>query len=602
MTDSNSLPGILDRCGVRRGGRALDIGGAAYKGEESIRYLTDRFDCPVDVVANKADQVAAIVDEFGQQVRMLETEYAADEGAYDVVVISPLLGKLAEVLSDAGWRGERLLKPGGLLITFGIDPAALGAEGYKQPDAEVLDAYRAGFLLQDGKTTVLPPALDHVFELLESTPRKPGVRSYLNWLVLRRRPVLFPVAGRIDVTAGLAQVASDEDLDLIRIGDFDTLLMTASLPAHDARTRRIVETLRLLGRQILCVRDGEAFRISPSPSGFMVVDFADPRPELDRRLRSLGVQPAAGQVERLHDSVRAGRLARLVETLARPGFTIHSEGSVALAAIGAAVARLKAENPGKARHVRWIHDIRWHNRARPECDQLRLPDVVTSANDALNLAVSKACASDKLVTVWDTPRLSDRFTFKGRTLRQRSEIRDVMLICVGAIDSRLSAVLQCLPQLPAVSLVLLGPSPANVVKLLKAQAAELGIEGRLHVAPAPAEDHMLGYIADADAGLVLPDQGADATAQVFTHALAGLPTLVIGEASAATVLAEWPVGVVATEYDTASVLAALGRLLADRTRFVAAIGRRPDMLLKLSWEVQASVLAEIHSQLRAESP
>jgi hypothetical protein len=602
VTDSNSLPGILDRYGVRPDGRALDVGGAAYRGEESVRFLTERFDSPVDVVTRKADQVAAIVEAFGRQVRILETEYAAEEGVYDVVVVSPLLGKLTGVLSDAAWRGERLLRPGGLFITFGIDPAALGAEGYKQPDAEVLDAYRAEFIAQDGKTAVLPPSLDQVFELLESTPRKPGVRSYLNWLVLRRRPVLFQTARPIDVTAGLTRAVNGRDVDVVRSGDFDTLLVMPSLPGDDARARRTAEALVGLGRKILWTRDYETSRVSRAPSGFTRVDFGDPRPELDRRLRSLGVQPEAGQLERLHDSVRAGRLAGLLEMVARPGFVVHSEGSVALAAVGGARSRFNVENPGKARHIRWIHDVRRHSAAALQCDQLRLPDVLTSPNDAVGLAVAKACATDPVVTILDTPRLSDRFAYKGRSLRQRYEIDGVVLICTGAVDSRLSAVLQCLTELPAVSLILLGPSPSNVVKALKAQAAELGVDDRFHVAPAQPEDRLVGYIADADVGVALPDQEADATSQVFTHALAGLPTLVIGPATSASVLAEWHVGELATEHDAASVRAALGRLVGERPRYVAAIGHRPDMLLKLSGEVQASILAGIYARLGAERP
>ncbi len=597
MTDSNSLPDILDRHGVGRGARALDIGGPAYKGEESTRYLTDRLDRPVDVIALKAEQAAVMAEEFGEGIRILANEYAAEEEAYDVVVVSPLLGKLADVLADAAWRGERLLKPGGLFITFGIDPSALGAEGYKQPDAAVIDAYRPGFVGEDGVTSVLPPALDELFELLEAPPRKPGVRSYLTWMVLRRRPVLFPTAARIDVTGGLTRDASGEGLDVLLTGDFDTVLVTPGLPETDPRALRTAETLRALGRKILCVRDDETMRVEQSPSGFTVVGFADPRPELERRLRVLGVQPDEGQLDALHNSIRAGRLSRLIGTLARPGFVVHSEGAVALAAVGDGMSRLKVEHPGKAKQVRWVHDIRRFRQALAQATRLNRPDTVTCASDAVGRAVAQAAPATSPITVWDTPRLADRFVHRGKTLRQKTEIKGDIVVHEGVVDERIMTVLDALPGLPKVHLVLLGAAPGGIVKRLKIKAAVLGVSDRLHVTPAPTEDRLVGYIADADVGLALPDAGSDATARIFTHALAGLPTLVVGEADSAGVLAEWGVGEQADADAPGAVRAALDRILGQRAPYVAAIGRRPDLLLRFCWEVQASVLAQIYNGL-----
>lgn len=597
MTATNALPAILDRHGVGRGALALDIGGPSYRGEESTRFLTDRLDQPVDVVAYKAEQAEAMAGDFGDRVRLLENEDAAEEGAYDLVVVSPVLGKLAEALSDAAWRGERLLKPGGLFITFGIDPAALGADGSKQPDAAVVDAYRAAFIGEDGRSTVLPPALDAVFELLEASPRKPGVRSYLNWLVLRRRPGLSAAAAGIDVTGGLARDVGGDGLDVVLTADFDTLLVTAGLPATDARVLRTGATLVALGRKVLCVRDGEILQVSRSPAGFTEVCFADPRSELNRRLRILGARPDPQRLEALHGSVRAGRLARLMGTLAHPGFVVHSEGGLALAAVAEGLARLGAENTGRARQVRWIHDIRRRAEALARADRLTLPDRLTCASDAIGGGVAKVIGGARPVTVWDTPRLADRFAHRGKTFRQKAEIEGEIVIHIGAVDARMTAVLEALPGLPTAHLVLLAPTPLRIGEALKARAAELGVSDRLHVAPAPAEDRLVGYIADADLGLALPEDGSDATARVFTHVLAGLPTLVIGEAQAAAVLEDWPVGEQAPPGDTEAMQAAIGRMLGGRGRYVAAMGRRPDLLLQLSSEVQATALAEIYADL-----
>lgn len=597
MTDTNSLPGILERYGVGTDARALDIGGAAYKGDESTWHLTARLDRPVDVIAHKPEQADAMADAFGERIRILANEDAADEEAYDLVVVSPVLGRLVEVLSDAAWRGERLLKPGGLFITFGIDPAALGAEGYKQPDSAVTEAYRADFVGEDGATTILPPALDEAFELLESGPRKPGVRSYLTWMVMRRRPALFPTGASPGVTAGLTRDAGAGELDVVLTGDFDTVLVTPGLPEADPRALRTADTLRRLGRKILCVRDGETLQVSQSPAGFTVVEFADPRPELDRRLRVLGARPDDDRLVALHNSIRAGRLSRLFGTLSRPGFVVHSEGVVALAAVGDGLARLKIENPGKARHVRWVHDIRRFRQALSHADRLTEPTVVTAVSEAVGHAIAEAAGIPAPTTVWDTPRLADRFAHRGKTLRQKLDIKGKILVYAGVADARLVPVLEAVAAYPDTHLVLLRGAPGGLLRTLRVKAAVLGVQDRLHVAPAPTEERMIGHIADADVGLALPEEGSDATARIFTHALAGLPSLVVGAATAASVLENWPVGEHAAPDDAAAVKDALVRILADRERYVAAIGRRPDLQLQLSWEVQAAVLGEIYSTL-----
>lgn len=596
MTDTNSLPDILARQGAGPGARALDIGGAAYFGEESTRYLCDRSGQPVDVVAPRSDLADAMLDKFGPRVRILDCEYDAEEGAYDVVVISPTLVRLTDNLRELHWRGQRLVKPGGLLITFGIDPAALGVEGYKQPEPAVLEGYRTDFLDEDGQTLRLSSNLDEVFELAEVVSRKPGVRSYLTWMVLRRRPVLFPIRAAIDVTGGLDRADRSRAPSGSQASEIDTLLVAPGLPTSDQRTRRIHDTLLTLGRKVLCVRDETDAEEGYGPEVPPQAVLTNPRRELERRLHFVGAEPDEAKLAALHVSVRAAQLTRLLEDLIQPGLVIHSAGALALAVVAEGLDRLASVNPGKRRQVRWLHDVRDHEGAADADALLAAADGLTTSGRPAAFKISGPDGPLVPTVLWDSPRLSDRFRYRGKTVRQKTEISAVIITLTGPFDGREGVIVEALQNLSDMHLVLVGSMPAGSLKALRKRAVALGVAERVHLSPAPGLEGLPGFLADADLGVVLADAGCDADAGIFVHALSGIPTVAIGTSD---LLQDWGVGEAAETADPVVVAATVRKVLEDRDRYVRAINRRPDLLLDLSWEVQASRLASLYAQLHA---
>ncbi|MGC2521720.1 MAG: hypothetical protein WA417_03675, partial [Stellaceae bacterium] len=91
----NTIGRIVSRLGLPRNARILDIGGAAYLGSESIDWIVDRTDAPIDVVAVRTDQAQSLQQKYGTQVRVVGSIGELDYSAYDLVVVTPVLRQIA---------------------------------------------------------------------------------------------------------------------------------------------------------------------------------------------------------------------------------------------------------------------------------------------------------------------------------------------------------------------------------------------------------------------------------------------------------------------------------------------------------------------------
>lgn len=600
MSAPNALADILDSLALPAQARVLDIGGAAYKGEESTAYLTEHFASRVDVVASRPDQATEMVARFGKRIRLLANEAEAREGAYDLVVVSPVLGKLVEALLDAGWRGARLLRPGGVIITFGMDPEALGVGGVKQPEPAVATAFQAAFGGHGGGPVTLPPSLAEFYDLLENTPRKPGFRSYLTWTVLRRR---FD-AGPGSIVEGLGEADGREAGRLMHMQDIDTLIVFDPERFEASRTRKFARTFGALGRRLLWVcAGGRGRELTAGPGGGALLRFPDPAAELERRLRLVGLSLDAARREALLGEVLAAQIARLAGHSGVSGLLVASQGRAAFRVVQSGLGRLKARAPGKAAQVQWLHDV-----LDPRIDGVALasprsrqPDAVTAASRP---ARSGSAGAELLP---DLQWLRDRFAYRGKSIRQKAEITGKVLIYSGAGEGAdLARIAGAFAAAPAVQLVALTGRISPEAKALRRAAQAEGADDRLHLLPVMKSADIPGFIAEADVGIIGVDAVGrpepDELLRLSGYLLAGIPVLVPSGGEAAALLSDWPVGVVYEGDEEGALAAAAADALGRRDELAAAIARQPGLQLTLAWDTQASRLREILSRLDARRP
>lgn len=206
--------------------------------------------------------------------------------------------------------------------------------------------------------------------------------------------------------------------------------------------------------------------------------------------------------------------------------------------------------------------------------------------------------------IYNTQRLSDRHKCRGRTLRQRLELTDeTLLVHSGSVrEGRgVEHLVRVLPDFPTVHLALITASRGPFVNSVLNEAKALGVRDRVHMRALMPYDEVVGFIADADAGVIPMDSYGNAELslpnKLFDYLLAGLPVLSSATGALKRLFGEWPVGPMYAPGDDAGLRAALTDLIAHRERYVAAIKARPDLLVKHGWEAQAVKLQQIYHRL-----
>jgi glycosyltransferase involved in cell wall biosynthesis len=623
----NSLPEILQRLRLPRDARVLDVGGPAYRGEETTRYLVEAFDSPIDVVAYKPEQREGMAG-FGKAIRLLDSEVSIEPGTCDLVIISPILARVIETITDATWRATRLLKPGGYLVCFGIESDVIGREGYRQPDPDQAAEFDRLFPRVGHGRRGLPESLAGAFEFVESPIRKPNVQSYLTWFVLRRtagavpEPLQTPlISGTAAgfVTAGLLDDGLDAAVESILERDFDTVMVVDNPVVTDARVMKTAETVSSLGRKLLCIglNREPVLEVVESAGGVPVIQFANPRVEIDRRLRAVGAPMETSLRYELRMAVFAEHLVRVFDRVAKPGLILHSHDFQPFYAAGAALEML---DPAKARMIGWVHDIHEFISdygiidpglqalgARWEARYIRKADALTAVSDEICAALAGLYGVPAPVSIYNTQRLADRYRHRGKTIREKLELTrgEPILVHSGSVrEGRgVDHVLRCLPQLPSAHLALLTGSRTDYVKGLQHEARRLGVSDRLHLLAPIAYERVPGFIADATVGLIPADLYGNADVglpnKFSDYVMAGLPIVSSATAAMAALMREWPVGVTFKPGDGAALLAALREVLANPGRHAAEIGRRPDLMVHYSWEAQAVKLKGVYDRLAA---
>lgn len=164
----------------------------------------------------------------------------------------------------------------------------------------------------------------------------------------------------------------------------------------------------------------------------------------------------------------------------------------------------------------------------------------------------------------------------------------------------LATVVRALPALPGVHLALVALAPAGKeVCDLRALAADLGVEDRLHALPYVPQESVTSYLASADIGLApfhrTASHDSALATKVSEYLVAGLPVIGSDCVTMAEFLRGTGVGEVFTAQDVDGFAAAVRRVLADPLRYRAAM--TPELVRSRTWEHQEQGLIDLYQEL-----
>ncbi|MFJ4844336.1 MULTISPECIES: glycosyltransferase [unclassified Streptomyces] len=178
-----------------------------------------------------------------------------------------------------------------------------------------------------------------------------------------------------------------------------------------------------------------------------------------------------------------------------------------------------------------------------------------------------------------------------------------LLVHSGAVGPArgLLTVIEALPKLYDLHAALVVPDPGDAyVRVLTDRAAELGVEGRLHVLPYVPPADIPRFLSSADIGVLpvhrLPAHQVALPARYFEYAHARLPVVVSDVRVLARPTLEIGNGEVFRSLDTADFVRAVGAVLTNPRRYRKAYDRG-DTLREWSWQTQSAPLLDLYSRL-----
>jgi glycosyltransferase involved in cell wall biosynthesis len=194
----------------------------------------------------------------------------------------------------------------------------------------------------------------------------------------------------------------------------------------------------------------------------------------------------------------------------------------------------------------------------------------------------------------------------ARSVRQESGVPDgvPLLVYSGGVQAArgVETAVEALVHLPEAHLAVVAVPSVNSapVAAVRARAAQLGVEPRLHVLPPVAPDQVSAFLTGADVGLIpLRHYGSHEMAlanKLFEYLHAGVPMVVSDCRAQTAFVTEHRVGEVHAAGDGADLAAAVTRVLTSRERYLTALAD-PALLQRYTWHTQATVLRDVHRRL-----
>jgi glycosyltransferase involved in cell wall biosynthesis len=183
-----------------------------------------------------------------------------------------------------------------------------------------------------------------------------------------------------------------------------------------------------------------------------------------------------------------------------------------------------------------------------------------------------------------------------------------LLVHTGPVtaDRGPATVIEALPKLYDLHAAFVVPDPdAPELDVLRARAAQLGVDGRLHVLPYVPVEEIPAFLSSADIGVLpvhqLPHHQAVLASRYLEYAHARLPVVVSDVRAMAAATLELGNGEVFRARDTADFVRAVGAVLTNPRRYRKAYDR-VDMLRQWSWQTESTALLDLYARLLGPRP
>ncbi|MFO1052094.1 MAG: glycosyltransferase family 4 protein [Planctomycetota bacterium] len=235
-------------------------------------------------------------------------------------------------------------------------------------------------------------------------------------------------------------------------------------------------------------------------------------------------------------------------------------------------------------------------------------DLVFAVTGVLrDILVGHGARADRTLVVQNgavPERYGDAAHAEGRALRARLNIGDEAFVLgfVGymrpwhRLDLAVELLLQ--PEFARLHLLLVGDGPARAE--VEAQAAMLGVAGRVHLCGAVPSDRVPAHVCAFDAALVPAINRYASPLKLFDSLAAGVATLAPRQPNLQEIVHDGVNGVLFTPSDAGSLRAAVGSLCSDphRARAIGERGRADLLEGEWTWRGNARRVIRAYEGLR----
>lgn len=409
----------------------------------------------------------------------------------------------------------------------------------------------------------------------------------------------------------------DEIVTCLATRRFDSVMFVANGFLIDPRVLKTAQTVSGIGRRLLAV----GLRGNTDPHAYELKSLADGTPLLllPNLNRPINIAMRARKFPTAERGVRmelwlasmAMMLAPLLKAIASDG-VLHTHDYHGIYVGGIALDRAGL----RGRH-RWVHDVHelisQYDIIDPglqaagtawEKHYIHGVDYLSTVSEELGERLSAAHALATPPTIiYSANRLAALEKYHGPKSREKLGLgRDaILLVHSGNIvpGRGVDLVVRALASRPDVHLLLITESKNAYVDELRALAAQLGVEPRIHWHGYLPYDEAMGFMSDADIGIIPMDRYGNTNValpnKLFDYVLAGLPIVSSNADAMVRFLRDWKIGVVFEEKSAEDFARKLAIVLDDLPRYRSAIRQRMDRVFACSWEMQQMKIARMYA-------
>ncbi|MFI0366727.1 glycosyltransferase family 4 protein [Actinomadura sp. 1N219] len=172
----------------------------------------------------------------------------------------------------------------------------------------------------------------------------------------------------------------------------------------------------------------------------------------------------------------------------------------------------------------------------------------------------------------------------------------------ASVQRGLDIMIEALPRLPRLHVALIvATARSEYVQGLRARAAELGVDDRVHTLPYVPFDQVAPFLSAADLGVIpihhWPNHEIALITKFFEYAHARLPIIVSDVQAMGDMVKATGQGEVFHAQDLDDYVRAVEAVLGDPQRYRAVYDDRPDLLHEWTWEAQAEILDGVYTGL-----